>query len=282
LTHRAITLAILVSAAVLGGAPVAPAGPAEEAIKLVPHRAIYDLKLSQARGKRPIEGVRGRILYDFAGNECEGYALQFRQVSEIDTGEGKIAMSDLRATTWEEGSAKAFRFNSQNFLNDKLVDAVDGRAERGTADTGVSLSKPDPKTFALQSGINFPTEHIRRIITAARAGTTILELPVFDGSENGEKVYETLSVIGHAIAPDVRKPTDAAAQEPALANLTRWPVTISYFDKSVTGGEQTPVYSIAFELYENGISRALTLDYNDFVVAGEMTKLEVKPTAACK
>lgn len=282
MTYRATTLTAVIFAVALGGVPAtAPAGPAE-AVKLVPHRAVYDLKLSQTRGKRPIEGVRGRILYDFGGNECEGYALQFRQVSEIDTGEGKIAMSDLRATTWEEGAAKSFRFNSQNFLNDKLVDAVDGRAERGTADTGVSLSKPDAKTFALQSGINFPTEHIRRIIAAAREGKTILELPVFDGSENGEKVYATLSVIGQPIAPDVRKPTDAAAQEPALANLTRWPVTISYFDKSVSGGEQTPVYAIAFELYENGISRALTLDYNDFVVAGEMTRLELKTPTACK
>ena len=279
---RATILAGFVVATVLGGAPVAAAAGPAEAIKLVPHRAVYDLKLSQTRGKRAIEGVRGRILYDFAGNECEGYALQFRQVSEIDTGEGKIAMSDLRATTWEDGTAKSFRFNSQNFLNDKLVDAVDGSAERGTADTGVSLKKPGAKTFALQAGINFPTEHIRRIIASAREGKTILELPVYDGSENGEKVYATMSVIGQPIAPDVRKPTDAAAQEPALANLTRWPVTISYFDKSVSGGEQTPVYAIAFELYENGISRALTLDYNDFVVAGEMTKLEVKAVAACK
>ncbi len=52
---------------------------------------------------------------------------------------------------------------------------------------------------------------------------------------------------------------------PALAKLTRWPVTISYFDhesaRKQESGEQTPVYSIGFELYENGISRKLTLDY---------------------
>ena len=52
-------------------------------------------------------------------------------------------------------------------------------------------------------------------------------------------------------------------------------MTISYFDKSKTGGEQTPIYAITFELYENGISRALMLDYNDFVVTGEMTSLEI-------
>ncbi len=47
-------------------------------------------------------------------------------------------------------------------------------------------------------------------------------------------------------------------------------------------GDQLPVYGIKFELYENGISRSLALDYNDFVVAGTMTSLEIRPTTPCK
>lgn len=257
------------------------AAPPTGATELTAHRAVYDLTLSLSRGKRPVESVRGRILYDFNGNSCEGYALQFRQVSEIDTGEGKVLTSDLRAATWEEGAAKAFRFTSQNFVNQNLVDSVDGSAERNGAAVGVDLKKPTGKAFKLESGVIFPTEHMRRIIEAAREGKKILELPVFDGSETGEKVYDTLTVIGQAIASDTRKPDDAAAGEAALAGLKRWPVTISYFDKSKRGGEQMPVYSIGFELYENGISRALSLDYNDFVITGKMTQIEVKPAAAC-
>ena len=49
-----------------------------------------------------------------------------------------------------------------------------------------------------------------------------------------------------------------------------------------TAASRLPVYSIGFELYENGISRALSLDYNDFVIAGEMTALEVRPPKPCK
>ena len=43
-----------------------------------------------------------------------------------------------------------------------------------------------------------------------------------------------------------------------------------------------PVYAIGFELYENGISRALSLDYGDFVVSGVMSQLEIKDAPACK
>ena len=61
-------------------------------------------------------------------------------------------------------------------------------------------------------------------------------------------------------------------------------MTISYFDHAATekSGEQTPVYAITFELYENGVSRALLLDYGDFVLTGEMTSLEMKDVKPCR
>jgi hypothetical protein len=270
----------------LGAAAVATTGLCPPVLaaadNLAAHRAVYDLKLVQARGKGSIQAVRGRILYDFSGSACEGYALDFRQVSELDTGEGRTALSDLRSTTWEDGTAKSFRFKSQNFLNQELVDNVDGRAERRSGGVAVNLTKPQEKTSTLDAAIVFPSEHMRRILAAARDGKTILELPVYDGSETGEKVYNTLTVIGQPIAPDQRKPTDAAANNAMLAGLKRWPVTISYFDRTGKSGEQTPAYSISFETYENGIARSLTLDYNDFVISGEMSSLEIKDAAPCR
>lgn len=268
---------VIAAAAAASAAPAAPA----QSVVLAPHRAVYDLKLVETRGKASVQGARGRILYDFDGNACDGYTLQFRQVSELDTGEGRTVVSDLRSTTWEEGAARRFRFNSQNFLNDKSVDDVDGRAERQSDAVIVTLAKPQQKTLSLPAGLVFPNEHMRRIIEAARAGKNVLEVPVFDGSETGQKLYNTLTVIGHEIPPDQRKPTDAAADQAALATLARWPVTISYFERKEAAGEQTPVYAISFEAYENGISRNLTLDYNDFVIRGEMTSLEVKEAKPC-
>ena len=190
------------------------AAPPADKVLLAPHRAVYDLKLSKSHGSRGIQAVRGRILYDFSGNACEGYELQFRQVSELDSGEGKAALSDLRSTTWEDGAAKKFRFNSENMLNDKRTDKVDGHAERNAKAVAVNLSKPKDKNFTVPVGAVFPTEHMRRIIVAAREGKTILEFPVYDGSETGEKLYNTLTVIGRPIAPGEKPPADAAAKIP--------------------------------------------------------------------
>src|SRR5262245_64917758 len=208
---------------------------------------------------------------------CDGYKLEFRQVSELDNGEGKITLSDLRSSTWEDGAAKAYQFTSQNYLNQQLIDSVDGRAERRQSVIAVTLSKPKDKKLDLEATIIFPTEHVRKILEAARDNKSILELPVYDGSESGEKVYNKLTVIGREIGPD-RVPDDAARGQKELAGMKRWPVTVSYFEKSSKPGEQLPVYSIAFEMYENGISRALMLDYNDFAISGELTTLDIKDT----
>jgi hypothetical protein len=285
LNARQLAPAALALGLVAASCQASLAAPAGGDIVLVPHRAVYDLKLSKSSGARGIQAVRGRILYDFSGNACDGYELQFRQVSELDSGEGKAALSDLRSTTWEDGEAKKFRFNSENLLNDKQTDAVDGNAERGASAVAVSLSKPKGKSFTVPAGAVFPTEHMRRIIVAARAGNTILELPVYDGSDTGEKLYNTLTIIGRPIPAGQKPVNDAGGKTPALANLMRWPVTISYFEqkdeKAGHTGEQTPVYAITFELYENGISRALVLDYNDFTITGELTSLEMKKEKKC-
>ncbi len=261
------------------------AAPAADTVVLVPHRAVYDLKLAKSHGSRGIQAVRGRILYDFSGNACDGYQLQFRQVSELDSGEGKAAVSDLRSTTWEDGTAKKFRFNSENILNDQRTDTVNGHAERNAQTVAVGLSKPTEKSFSLPVGSGVSTEHMRRIIVAAREGKTILEFPVYDGSGNRREAVQ------HA---DCDRPPDwrrrkAAGRCRCESAGARQTETLAgndqLFDKQdddkTQGGEQTPVYSISFELYENGISRALTLDYSDFTISGEMTSLDVKKEKAC-
>jgi hypothetical protein len=254
----------------------------KDGVQLASHRAIYDLKLAEARGRRQLSAVQGRIVYDFSGSSCEGYALQFRQVTELDNGEGKVVVSDLRSATWEEGAAKNYRFNFQNYLSERLVDSVDGKAERGSGAIAVNLAKPASKQFDVEQGVVFPTEHIRRIVVAARQGKSVVEVPVYDGSETGEKLYNTLTVIGQAIPAGERKPDDAAASNAALDSMQRWPVTISYFDRSKQGGEQMPVYTIKFELYENGVSRDLLLDYGDFAIRGTMSTLELRKSASCQ
>src|SRR3954453_2402577 len=185
----------------LGAIAFGPGTSAQAAAgaSFLPHQATYELSLVKSRGSTSIESARGRILYNFSGSACEGYTSDFRQVSELDSGEGKTTLSDLRSSSWEEGNGKAYRFKIDTRMNNGDPSAVDGIAERTGDRISVKLKAPVAKTFTLDGSTVFPTEQIQRIIAAAKEGKSVLELSVYDGSDNGEKVYNTLSVIGKAI-----------------------------------------------------------------------------------
>jgi hypothetical protein len=277
----ALTLAtaVIASGFAWGRAEAAASGP------FLAHQALYDLSLVKSRGSNSISGARGRILYKFSGSACEGYTSEFRQVSEMESGEDQTRLIDLRSTSWEDGAGKSYRFKIDSRMDDSDTGTVDGVAERTGDHVTVKLKQPVAKTFTLDGSTVFPTEQIQRIIEAARDGKSVLELTVYDGSDNGEKVFNTLTVIGQPIPGDRATATpDPSTASDVMKSLTRWPVTVSYYDHDTTAkeGEQTPVYAMSFELYENGVSRALVLDYNDFVISGALGKFDVKDSKPCK
>ena len=284
LPRGARSLALGVAVLALGSGLTGSRADAGANSPFLPHQALYELNLVKSRGSS-VDSTRGRILYTFTGSACEGYTSEFRQVSELRSGEDKVTLSDLRSTSWEDGDGKSYRFKIDSRMNDTDSNPVDGVAERTGDHVTVKLKQPQVKTLTLDGSTVFPTQQIQRIIEAARAGKSVLELTVYDGSDNGEKVYNTMTVIGQPIPGDkVIAAPDPSTTSEAMKSLTRWPVTVSYYDHDTkpTDGEQTPVYAMSFELYENGVSRSLLLDYNDFVVSGVLGKFDVKDSKPCK
>ena len=249
---------------------------------LAPHRVVYDLSLAKATGTRGVENARGRIAFDFLGDNCEGYALTYRQVTVLESGEVGSKTSDMRTATFEAGDGRSFRFRTDSEMEGAAAKKLDGDAERRReGGLAVRLKQPKPERFTFGDDPLFPSDHMKRLIAAARAGETTFSIKVFDGSDDGHKVYDTLAVIGRRLEPGAEEAIEAPLRIAAMQKLARWPVTLSYF--TAGRGEQTPVYTITFELYENGVSRALKLDYGEFALKGDVAQFELKETAgACQ
>jgi hypothetical protein len=252
--------------------------PGSRPAPLLPHRAVYDLTLD--KGSKTIESARGRIALEFRGNACEGYTLQFRQLTVLESAEIGQRASDIRTTTFESGDGREFRFRSDTVRGNGGPQSTDGKARLG-ADGGASvqMTKPDRSQTTFPPRVVFPTAHLAEIIAAAEAGRTIHEVKVFDGSEDGDTAYETLAVIGRRIEAGSAAPAEAAAASPALTQVARWPVKISYFAPGT--GERTPIYTLGFDLYAHGVGRALKLDYGDFSLSGELKQFEALPATPC-
>jgi hypothetical protein len=123
----------------------------------------------------------------------------------------------------------------------------------------------------------FPTAQTLHIIQAAQSGDKTTEVKIYDGSDSGQKVFDTMTVIGHGTEdPSADK---VAAQAQALHGVKRWPVLVSYFDPSKPDG--SPNYVLGFDLYANGVSENLRINYGNYVLNGEMTKFELLPQKSC-
>jgi hypothetical protein len=249
---------------------------ADAPMPLAAHRALYKLSLDQASGTSAPATADGLIAYEFSGSACEGYASTFRQMTELQPQDGSTRITDMRSTTFEDGDAKGFTFKVESMVNGRQSDDIEGKAEKSAAGVlSVDLSSPRKASVSFDNHVMFPTEQVVGILDAARAGQSTLAVKVFDGSDTGDKVHDTLAIIGHA---SVEEASEAPAQIDALKGMRHWPITVSYFDDGQQDGE--PSYVLSFDLYENGISRELKLDYGDFALKGELTKLELLPPSA--
>src|SRR5436190_1682879 len=116
-------------------------------IFMAPHRAVYEMSLATARGGTGVTAVTGRMVYELTGSACEGYTQNMRFVTQMVNQGGNAIVTDLRSTSWEEGNAKRFRFNSSQFRDEKPTEVTAGDAARAstTDDVKVELTKPGKK-----------------------------------------------------------------------------------------------------------------------------------------
>ena len=260
------------SAAFAEAAPVA---------SLASHRAAYDISLADSLGSSPSAAqapiaASGLIAYEFRGSTCEGYTSNFRQMTQMERSEGEPISMQVNANSFEEGNAKSMRFriDSQGAQD---TPPVVGTATRGDDDDmRVVLTKPSAQTLDFGREVMFPTQHVERLIEVAKQGGGPMQARVYDGSDTGAKIFATMSVVGK----EATKPDEDTETASALSGIRRWPVVISYFNEATT--DAPPEYTLSFDLYENGVSGSLKLDYGAFALRARLRKLEILPTIACK
>ncbi|SCZ07709.1 cell envelope integrity EipB family protein [Microvirga guangxiensis] len=276
---RTLIVAASLSFAMLGSAS---AEAMKAPVHLVPHRAVYDLSLLRSGGSKGVETARGRIAMEFAGDACEGYTLKYRQVTVLESGETGSRTLDTQTTTFESGDGLSMRFKSTSTAQGLVRDGIDGDAQmRPDGSLDVKFKQPRNETFEAKGQPVFPTDHMKRLIDVARQGERSYSVRVYDGSGDGKKVFETLSLIGNRIEPGAGTNLEEPARQEAMAKSARWPMTISYFEEG--SADRAPAYTISFELYDNGIARALKIDYGDFALQGSLKSLDVPAvTSSCQ
>ncbi|EFL90177.1 cell envelope integrity EipB family protein [Ahrensia sp. R2A130] len=274
-----MTLRLALISLAISVAPVAHAAGLEG---LLPHRAVYDLSLDKSSDRSGITGIKGRIVYEMTGSACEGFATRFRFFTEVSTPR-KGFTNDQRTTSFESADGRSFSFVNKSYLNGQLEQDLKGQAEREGDSMQVEIALPEEQSIKLDDAV-FMSEHMAQIIKAAKAGETVHQAVVFDGSGDADELMETTAIIGKERADlvEVTGETDGLGKD--FAGQSAWPVTVSYFKQNDTlgTGEKTPLYAVSFYMHESGVSRRLIMQYEDYSLRGDLKQIEMLKTEPCK
>ena len=250
-------------------APRAAAG-----LLLAPHRAVYDIGLLRSEVGSGVTGASGRMVFEVTGGACDGYHMRQRMVVGISDEGGNLGLLDFRIATFESADGNMYNFDSTTFLNREVVETVGGEARRLGPDIQVRLSAPSEKTVLVDGGALFPSQHMQAIIDAAEKERNFLAVDVFEGAGSGETSDAAVASIGGAM--------EGGLDAPLLDGTRHWPVSVGYFD-GLGGdvGEELPSYQLSYELYENGVTNDLVMDFGDYVLSGSLSEIEALTEANC-
>jgi EipB-like len=253
-----------------------------QAANLAPHRAIYDLELSRTDRNSGYSNIEGKLAYELTGSKCEGFAVNYRMANRYTLPEKPVQLFDTQLTTWESGDGLEMNLSQKNFLDSNLTseERLKVKREKKDGEGKGSMTLPQELEFSLPAEALFPSTHQMKLLDEAKQGVTRDASIVFDGSDS-EKTYKAISFIGKLRAPGTFALDNDNPQADVLSKIPSWPMTISYYsteDKSV----ETPAYTASFNIYENGVSTDLLLDYGSYAMKGKLSKLDMLKSDDCK
>jgi hypothetical protein len=254
---------------------VALAGP------IAPHRAIYELELDGRDQNSKLAAVEGRLAFEISEAGCDGWTVNFRMANRYSPIDGEVRLVDTQSTSYEAADGSVFDYSEKTYVNQKLDDESRlkvTREQTGTAGEG-KITVPETKGFTVEPDVIFPIGHQLRVMESARTGSSRDASMVFDGSEKDLPI-RTITFIGKEKAAGVSVLDADNRQLDPLRKLKAWPVSMSYYETG-EGEQDVPNYSIAFDIFENGVASGLRMDYGAFRMKGTLSQLEMFEPEKC-
>ena len=249
--------------------------------ELVAHRAIYDLELVRGGGGADFTNAGGKMYLDW-NDVCDGWTMTQHVRLFFSNANGPTMQNDFSFSSWESRSGKNFRYSMLSKTNGEVNERVEGKAHIDPV-TGMgkaTFTKPTKFEMELPVGTIFPTQHIFDTVDHALVGGHSLVRYVFSGTGD-DSLNEVSAFIsaGRGGVPYSESIDDDDTDADWQKNLDHWAISMGYFP---FGGEDSrPEFEIHFEIFENGISPLMDLDYGTFAIRGTMKHVEFYPVPDC-
>jgi len=254
-------------------AAFAVAAPAQAAVTVAPHRAIYDLDLVATRGQQTVADIDGQMMFQW-GDSCDGWTVEQRYRMTLLYANGPQVDRSSVYATWESKDGRQFNYNLRTTTDGEPESEIRGTATLDGAGGGTATFKlPEEATETLPAGTIFPTAHTLRLLESMQTEQQFFTVTLFDGTERDSLQFLS-TVIGRTIEPAAGPDVD-----PLLSGPSR-PVNLAFF--TIADGSEIPDYEMRMRMFENGVADDIVIDYGDFARRARLTESEARDTPTCR
>lgn len=286
---RRLSVAILAGGLIVAGmlfwavsgraAPGGMAVPEDRAARLglVPHKALYDIRLISAHSGSQILNISGKMYFEWKP-VCEAWTTshRFDLVYEYADAPSMRITSDF--TTFEPFDGSTFDFTSRRMRDGEPYQELRGQGRLDEAGKGEAIyTMPAHLEFDLPQGSLFPMGHTLGLMEAVRSGKTFFAATVFDGSDEDGPV-EINAIVGKKVNV-MTQARSSPAVDVALLNTPAWNVRMAFFP--LIKAEASADYEMDLILHDNGIISDMTIEYEDFTVTQKLVALEKVDAEGC-
>lgn len=242
--------------------------PSAATSQILPHRAIYDLKLSKTQANSEVTQASGFFEFEWE-DACSGWTVLHKTRLKVSYSNGRSLDFGASHKSWESKDGKTYQFFIKRDYNGGAIEEVRGEARRGEGEQPgtARYSVPEEREITLPKGAIFPTQHSLELLTAAESEGLPLWRVVFDGSGD-DGFFGISAALARSLAPgeDLGETAQEMNAEPS------WRLQLAFFDiKDQTG---SPEQEQALRIFANGVVDELELDYGDFVVKARLRELK--------
>lgn len=283
---RSLSVSILTAvllygpSAALAAPPAAVLDPART-VGLVPHKALYDIKLVAAHNGSQVLNIGGQMYYQWQPG-CEAWTTDHRFSLTYEYADAPPMQIASDFTTYESFDGKTLDFSSRRRRDGELFQELRGQAKLSADKTGgitgdAIYKDPPDLSFKLTGNTLFPMTHTLALLKAARNEQKFVNVTVFDGSDD-EGPVTVNAFIGRKVDP-VAKFQAAATIDRELVNTPAWKVRMAFFPEAQKV-EQSD-YEMTMTLHENGVISDMQIEYEDFTVRQKLVAIEPIKAEGC-
>jgi hypothetical protein len=244
---------------------------ARAAANLAGHHASYRLTLKSVQDQGVIS-ADGSMEYDLT-DACTGWTTSQHLVINLTDRDGRDTHMVSDYATFETKDGTRLTFHTRQMNGAETTTKLSGTAslDHSGGKGFAEFAEPEKKRVELPPGTMLPNAHTQAILQAGGDAKRFLSMPLFDGT-GADGAQDTFVTIETWHPP-------LASKWSSLATLPSGRVHVAFYDRDQTS--ELPDYETGMRYFDNGVADELEMDFGDFVMAGRIDALSMKPAPRC-